>query len=225
MASLTRRERSRATHWKIVEAAHRLFSTQGYAATTMAQVAEAAGVAVQTVYFVFHTKPALLARAIDFAVMGRDDPRPPEEQPWYLAMTDASAIAEAVCHLVTGVGSIMPRVIPLNLAARASDDPDLARVMAESEAWRADGYRVILEILRKKAPLRDGLDPERAAHLLLFYVGEDAYHVLVGTYGWPHDDWVDWCVATLLDQVFGLAMPPEGTARRAGSVPSQAPPA
>ena len=58
MASLTRRERSRATHWKNVEAAHRLFSTQGYAATTIAQVAEAAGVAVQTVYFVFHTKPA-----------------------------------------------------------------------------------------------------------------------------------------------------------------------
>ncbi len=208
MATLTRRERSRATHWKIVEAAHRLFSTQGYAATTMAQVAEAAGVAVQTVYFVFHTKPALLARAIDFAVMGRDDPRPPEGQPWYLAMTDAPGIEEALRHLVSGVGEIMPRVIPLNLAARASDDPELARVMAESEAWRADGYRDILEILRTKAPLRAGLDPERAAHLLLFFVGEDAYHVLVDTYGWPHDDWVDWCVATLLDHVFGVAMSP-----------------
>ena len=30
--------------------------------------------AVQTVYFVFHTKAALLARAIDFAVMGRERP-------------------------------------------------------------------------------------------------------------------------------------------------------
>ena len=61
MATLTRRERSRATHWRIVEAAHRLFTIQGYASTTMGQVAEAAGVAVQTVYFVFHTKAALLA--------------------------------------------------------------------------------------------------------------------------------------------------------------------
>jgi AcrR family transcriptional regulator len=209
MASLTRRERSRATHWKIVEAAHHLFSTQGYAATTMTQVAETAGVAVQTVYFVFHTKPALLARAIDFAVMGRDDPRPPFEQQWYRAMTDAPGIAEALRHLVTGVGTIMPRVIPLNLAARASDDPDLARIMAESEAWRADGYRAILEILRSKAPLRDGLDPERGAHLLLLYVSEDVYHFLVGTYGWPHDDWVDWTVAALLHEVFGLAISPE----------------
>lgn len=203
MTSLTRRERSRATHWKIVEAAHQLFTTQGYASTTMAQVAESAGVAVQTVYFVFHTKAALLARAIDFAVMGKETPRPPEEQPWYRAMEEAPEIAEALRQLVLGVGEIMPRVIPLNLAARASDDPQLADVMAESEAWRADGYRVILDILCAKAPLRDGLDPERATHLLLLYVGEDVYHFLVGTYRWPHEEWVDWTVTALLHEMFG----------------------
>ena len=37
--------------------------------------------AVQTVYFVIHTKSDLLARAIDDAVMGKVSPRPPEEQP------------------------------------------------------------------------------------------------------------------------------------------------
>ena len=62
--------------------------------------------AVQTVYFVFHTKAALLARAIDFAVMGKETPRPPEEQPWYRAMHDAPGIDEALRHLVTGVGEI-----------------------------------------------------------------------------------------------------------------------
>ena len=117
------------------------------------------------------------------------------------------AIGDALRELVTGVGEIMPRVIPLNLAARASDDPELARVMAETEAWRADGYRAILDILRAKAPLREGLDPERATHLLLLYVGEDVYHVLVGTYGWTHEDWVDWTVVTLLHQLFGQAPP------------------
>ena len=207
MATLTRRERARATHWRIVEAAYRLFTSQGYASTTMGQVAEAAGVSVQTVYFVFHTKAALLARAIDFAVMGKETPRPPEEQPWYRAMHDAPGIDEALRHLVSGVGDMMPRVIPLNLAARASDDPELEQVMAKSEAWRADGYRAMLEILRVKAPLREGLEPERATHLLLLYVGEDVYHVLVDTYRWPHEDWVDWTVGTLLDQVFGRVSP------------------
>ena len=208
MAGLTRRERSRATHWRIVEAAHRLFSTQGYAATTMAQVAEAAGVAVQTVYFVFHTKPALLERAIDFAVMGRDDPRPPDEQQWYRDMTDAPEIAEAVRHLVTGVGAIMPSVIPLNLAARASDDPELAQChggMRGMARRRLPGHPQ--HPVAAKAPLREGLDPERATHLLLLYVGEDVYHFLVGTYRWPHEDWVDWTVAAVLHEVFGQTAP------------------
>ena len=205
MATLTRRERARATHWRIIEAAHGLFTSQGYASTTMGQVAEAAGVAVQTVYFVFHTKAALLARAIDFAVMGKETPRPPEDQPWYRAMRDAPGIDEALRHMVTGVGDMMPRVIPLTLPARASDDPELARVMAETDGWRADGYRAMLEILRDKAPLREGLDPERATHLLLLYVGEDVYHALVDTDRWPHDDWIDWTVSTLLYQVFGRA--------------------
>jgi AcrR family transcriptional regulator len=207
MATLTRRERSRATHQRIVVAAHRLFTTQGYASTTMAEVAESAGVAVQTVYFVFHTKAALLARAIDFAVLGWEAPLPPDEQAWYRAMEEAPEITEALRHLVTGVGEIMPRVIPLNLAARASDDPELARVMAESEEWRADGYRVILEILCAKAPLREGLDPGRAKHLLLLYVGEDVYHFLVGTCRWSHEDWVDWTAAAVLLEVFGQTSP------------------
>lgn len=211
MASLTRRERSRVTHQRIVEAAHRLFTTQGYASTTMAQVAESAGVAVQTVYFVFHTKAALLARTIDLAVLGQETPLPPQEQPWYRAMEAAPGIAEALRHLVTGVGEIMPRVIPLNLAARASDDPELASVMAESEAWRAESYRAILDMLCTKAPLREGLDRERATHLLLLYAGEDVYHFLVGSYRWSHDDWVDWTVAALRHEVFGYS-PPAGDA-------------
>ena len=205
MATLSRRERSRATQWKIVEAAHRLFTSQGYASTTMGQVAEAAGVAVQTVYFVFHTKATLLARTCEFALMGKETPLPPEEQPWYRAMRDAPGIEEALRHLVTGVGDIMPRVIPLKLVARASDDPELSRFMAASEAGRADGYRAILEILQAKAPLREGLDPERATHLLLLYAGEDVYHALVDTYRWSHEEWIDWTVSTVLQQLFGLA--------------------
>ena len=85
--------------------------------------------------------------------------------------------------------------------------------------------RDILEILGRRHRCAMDSTLKEQPHLLLFYVGEDAYHFLVGTYCWPHDEWVDWCVTTLLDQVFGLTEPPDGTARSAGSVPSQAPPA
>ncbi|HVL03972.1 MAG TPA: TetR family transcriptional regulator, partial [Acidimicrobiales bacterium] len=45
-----RQEQARRTRWAVLEAAHRLFLEQGYAATTMAAIAAEAAVSVETVY-------------------------------------------------------------------------------------------------------------------------------------------------------------------------------
>jgi AcrR family transcriptional regulator len=207
----TRRERAKATHWKIIKAAYQSFCERGYAGTTMAHVAERAGVAVQTVYFVFHTKAELLSRAYDFAVMGEGEPRIPEEQAWYQEMAAEPDVTAALRHLMAGTGDIVRRVTPLYLVARANteSDEEIARVQTFHETWRAEGYRAMLDVLRMKAPLRVGLSPERANHLLLLYAGPDVYHVLVDVYRWTHEDLVDWVVVTVADQVFGRIEPQE----------------
>jgi AcrR family transcriptional regulator len=205
---LSRRGRAKATHWRIVKAAYRLFCDQGYTGTSMARIAKAAGVAVQTVYFTFHTKAALLSRAYDFAVMGEDEPQVPQEQAWFRAMTAEPDVAKALRHFVTGVGEITRRVTPLYLVARvaADGDPDTARVMAFHEQWRADGYREVVRLLGTRAEFRPGLDLERATDLLLLHVGMDVYHALVDGRGWSHDEWLDWAVDSLADQLFGRAV-------------------
>jgi AcrR family transcriptional regulator len=202
----SRRDRAKANHWRIVKAAYESFCERGFAGTTMTQIAERAGVAVQTVYFVFHTKAELLSRSYDFAVMGEGEPRIPEEQPWYTAMTAEPDVKIALRHLVDGTSEIVKRVTPVYLVARSSadGDPQIARVQEFHETWRAKGYRTMLDLLLAKAPLRDGLSPERANHLLLFYAGPDAYHVFVDVHGWTHAEWVDWAVATIAEQVFDL---------------------
>jgi AcrR family transcriptional regulator len=201
---LSRRGRAKATHWRIVKAAYRLFCDQGYASTTMAQIAEAAGVAVQTVYFTFHTKAALLSRAYDFAVMGDEEPLPPDKQPWFRALTEEQDVTGALRHFVTGVGEITRRVTPLKVAARvaADGDPDTARVIAFHETWRADGYREVLKLLHERADFRRGVDLERATDLMLLFVGTDAYHAVVDGRGWSHEEWVDWTVSVVAEQVF-----------------------
>jgi AcrR family transcriptional regulator len=178
----------------------------------MAQIAEAAGVAVQTVYFTFHTKAAVLSRAYDFAVMGEDEPLPPEKQPWFEAMLAESDVTLALRHFVTGVGEITRRVTPLQQVARvaADGDPDTARVIAFHDNWRAEGYAQIMELLRAKAELRGGVDLERATDLLLLIVGMDVYRVLVDGRGWSHEAWVDWAVSALAEQVFGPRLPIQG---------------
>jgi AcrR family transcriptional regulator len=205
-----RRARAQATQWRIVKAAFALFCERGYVGTTMAQIAEAAGVAVQTVYFTFHTKAAVLSRAYDFAVMGEGEPHVPWEQPWYTEMVAAADVAEALRHLVSGVGDITRRLTPLYVVASgsAAGDPEVAAVVDRHERWRIDGYRDMVEVLTAKAPLRAELTPERANDLLLLYVGMDVYHALVEVVGWSHDEWVAWTRSTLADQLFGI----DGTA-------------
>jgi AcrR family transcriptional regulator len=204
VAKPTRRDRARATRLRITKAAYSLFCERGYTGTTMADVAEAAGVAVQTVYLVFHTKSELLSRTYDFAVLGEEEPLPPELQPWNAEMRSETDVTRALRHAVVGIGTILARATPLDTVVRASagSDPDAARVRAMHERWRADGYRAMLEVLRAKSGLREGVSQERATQLLLLYVGMDVYRVLVLDFGWSHDDWVDWTVATVSEQVF-----------------------
>jgi AcrR family transcriptional regulator len=210
---LSRRQRAEATQRRIARAAYKLFCEHGYAGTTMAQIADAAGVAVQTVYFTFHTKPALLSRAYEVAVGGEPVPVIPELQPWYAEMRAEPDITVALRAFVTGVGEIMRRVTPLYFAARvaADADADAARVMAFNENGRADGYREALELLRTKAEFRTGLSIERATDLLLLFVGMDVYHALVDGRDWSHDEWIDWTVPTVAEQIFGTSLPERQT--------------
>jgi AcrR family transcriptional regulator len=207
-----RRARARATQWRIVKAAFALFCERGYTGTTMAHIADAAGVAVQTVYFTFHTKAAVLSRAYDFAVMGEEDGHVPWEQPWYLEMAAEPDVVEAIGHLVSGVADITRRLTPLYVVASGSavSDPEVAEVVDRHEKWRVEGYRGMVEILMAKAPLRPGVSPKRANDLLLLYAGMDVYHALVEVTGWSHADVVAWSRAMVADELFGIARPGAG---------------
>src|SRR5215207_6672140 len=76
------RERARATRRRIREAALRLFVELGYLATTIEAIAAEAAVAVQTVYFVFGSKRALLTEILDMATAGDEAPVPVVARPW-----------------------------------------------------------------------------------------------------------------------------------------------
>jgi len=82
---------------------------------------------------------------------------------------------------------------------------DAAGVMAFNENGRADGYREALDLLRTKAEFRPGLRLERTTDLVLLFVGMDVYHALVDGRGWSHDEWIDWTVSAVAEQIFARA--------------------
>ena len=73
-ASQVRDEQARRTRRAIVTAAHDLFLGQGYAATTIDGIAEAAHVSRRTVFNSVGGKAALLKLAFDWAIVGDDEP-------------------------------------------------------------------------------------------------------------------------------------------------------
>lgn len=213
-AAQTRRERARATRLRMIRAAHELFVTHGYTGAKMADIAAAAGVAVQTLYFTFHTKSELLQACYEHAVLGEDDPRPPPEQPWYAQMLRARSARAALRHFTAGNSQIVARVGVLDSVVRsAGHEPEAVAVWQFNEGLRRDGYRAVVEHLESRFGLRAGLDAASATDLLLAFGGSALYRTLVLDYGWPHERYVSWLTQTLTDQ---LVRPPT-TPRTAAS--------
>lgn len=223
--STTRRERARKTRIRILRAAHELFCERGYTGTRMTDVAAKARVAVQTVYFTFHTKAELLQNCYDHAVLGEDDPLPPQRQPWYGAMLAATTGEESVRLFVEGNGSIVARVGVLDDVVRsAAHEPDAVAVRARSEDLRREGYGEVVEHLAEKFGLREDVDVATATDLLLTLAGPAVYRDLVIDYAWPHDKYVAWLSDTLSEALLttsarSRATPSSGPhrRRRAGS--------
>jgi len=84
----------RATRLKVIETAKGLFMEHGYPATTLEVVADAADVALPTLYRMFGSKRALLKEVLDTSFGGDDDPitfgdRPEQQQ----ALTEPDPLA------------------------------------------------------------------------------------------------------------------------------------
>jgi AcrR family transcriptional regulator len=198
------RRRARATRSRITKAAAKLFGERGYTGTTMADIAAAAGVAVQTVYFVFHTKTEVLDSAYSLAVMGEDDPTVPQDQAWYRQALAEPDVSVGLQLVVDGLSEILRRVAPLDFAVRtaAAADPDASAFLTRSEGMRAGGYREIVGLLSRKCPLRENIAEARATDVLLFLASPGAYRALVIERGWTHGEWVAWTSGALAEQLF-----------------------
>lgn len=197
--SLTRRERAEHTRLKIIRAAHSAFVERGYSGTRMTDVATAAGVAVQTVYFVFHTKPELLAACYDHAVLGDEDPKPPVEQAWYAALLAATSADQSVAQFVTGNTTICERVAVLDDTVRAAvHEPEAMAVHQRSQRLRREGYAILIAYWQSTFGLRPELTEARAIDLLLMLSGPANYRELVVEDGWSVEDYRTWLQRELL---------------------------
>jgi AcrR family transcriptional regulator len=199
----TRKAKAATTRQRIIEAATAEFTASGYHGTPMTSIASRAGVAVQTVYFVFHTKPELFAAALDAAVLGAGG-RAPMEQEWARdAVARSQGPRAAVESFIRGGAPILHRASALNAVAGAAapTDPELAEVYQSREKLRVDAYRDFVNGLALPA----GTNPGRAADILITMLSPQFYLALRTERGWPHQEIVDWMAATIPGLMLGTS--------------------
>lgn len=199
----SRREKAAATRRRILDAAQQLFSECGYAGTTMQAIADQADVAVQTVYFVFHTKGELLRQLLQ-TVGGRpEDPTETMERDWVdEAITDPDG-RRSIALMVEHGSDIYARIAPVWAAVGqgASVEPEVADVWQGIVEQRRKGIRRIVESLGARGHLREGMNVDRAADIIYGLHRPETLAVFVGERGWPLEDYKEWAYNTLCHQL------------------------
>ncbi|WP_232832197.1 TetR/AcrR family transcriptional regulator [Nocardiopsis sp. FIRDI 009] len=207
--------RTRATRARVAEAATRLFTTRGYAATSIQSVAKEAGVAAQTVYNAFGTKAAVLKEALDQAVAGDAEPVATLDRPWAREALSAPDAAEQIRLQVAGATAVMERVAPLAevLRGAADSDDDLRALWRTNVGQRRAVQRAFAERLAERGALRPGLTAQEAADTALALLSPEVFTLHTVQCGWSVDRWRAWATEALLRQVTDLAPAPGASAR------------
>lgn len=192
--SPVRAENARRTRQAIVAAASTLFTTGGYAATSLADVAAAAGVARPTVFAAFGSKPALLRQVLDQALAGDDEPVPVADRPWFRPVWDArtqDAVLEAYARVCTLIGGRAAEIF--EAVRRAADaSPEVGELWSTLQGNRRAGAHMVVKHLQALGPLRQGLDTGRATDLLWIFNDPAHYNALVRQCGWHETAFTDW---------------------------------
>ncbi len=199
--SRRRQAQAAQTRHEILGAAHRLFLERGYAGTTLASVAEGAGVVVETIYRAFGGKAGLFKAVVEAAVAGgaARAERSPEQRPAIQAViAEADPRRQLELYAATQPG-IHARIGPLFrvLAEAAAADPELAEVSRQMDEQRLAGMGRFAQLLADRGALRPGLSVDEARDVLWTLNSHAVHDLLVVRRGWPPGRYRDWLSATL----------------------------
>lgn len=202
-----RREQAARTRVRILDAAYRLLLTGGYEATTIQMVADAAGVAVQTVYFVFGTKARLLSEVENRVVLGDAPSEQWRERPWVAQMQQETDPRKLLAIFVEVDADIKSRISPFVSALGPAFPSDPTSVAARDRG-RDEFFGLFVNRLDAIGALRDGVTPSRAIDIIRVVNTTEAYADLTTRRGWTVANWKDWLTDLLSGQLLRVPSNP-----------------
>jgi AcrR family transcriptional regulator len=186
-----RRAEAARTHARVLAVAEDLLLHGGYAATSVAGIAAAAGVSSELIYKTFGGKAGLVREIQRRGLLGAGRVPAPERSDDVSATDiDARSLLWEWTQLSTEVA---PRVSPIMLLVRsaAATNAELAVLLEDMAAQRLARMTLNAERLTAHAGVRRDLTVEHIRDIMWTYTSPDLYDLLVGHRGWTIEDYRD----------------------------------
>ncbi len=185
--SSLRAERAEDTRRRIRASASNLFTSDGFGATTIAAIADAAGVSPQTVYSVFGSKGGIVRSMLEELEQSADEAS-------LAARIAAEPDARRQLRLFVAFNRTLfengAPIVRAVLAARS--DPDVAAVKEQGDQNRREGSRHLVAALQQKGALRRRLKPADAADRLWMLTSAEQYLHAIDGLGWAPERYERW---------------------------------
>jgi AcrR family transcriptional regulator len=201
--SALRGAQAESTRKAVITAATKLFVEKGYVATSIEEIAAAAGVSRATVFTSVGGKPTLLKTALDVAIVGDDEPLSLPDRPRSVAIRaepDPRKYLTLYAELVTEMGDRLAGIYEAVRGAAGADE-DARKLWEEHLAQRRQGAANVVGDVLRKGNLRTGLEREAAADIVWVLNDPGLYHALARRRGWSRRRYHSWLAETMIRQL------------------------
>ncbi|WP_415623979.1 TetR/AcrR family transcriptional regulator [Mycobacterium intermedium] len=199
-----RQQQAELTRSKVVSAAAELFSEHGYARTTLAKIAEAAGVSPETVQG-HGPKAALMIAAVEYAAIGVSDEEDVLNVEAGRRFVATQSPDEAIDYFVaaqTEIHQLTARIAPA-LRDGAAADAELRSYLQGLLRSINQQLERLLGVARERGWLRRDVPFEELVETLAVISSTDSYLRITQQDGWPVDRYRGWLRRMIAESVFG----------------------
>jgi AcrR family transcriptional regulator len=197
-----RQQAAAATREAIIEAALELFACQGYARTTVAQIAEAARVAANTVYTSVGGKPQLLAAITE---SGTGDPDVAETLTAVARTSDPAEVIRLTAAGTRQVNERRAKAVAVLLDS-AQADPAAAEMLQVTVRYYRETLGTLAGRLEDLGAVQSP-DLNRAADIFWYLFGWTSWRTLITDLGWSWDAAEQWLAQRGIDALLRQRTP------------------
>jgi AcrR family transcriptional regulator len=192
-----RDEQARRTRAAVLATAHRLFVAEGYAATSIRNIADTARVSEQTVYRLFGDKATLLRDVVLTAVSGPDEATVARQSTMMEGISRKRDPRERLTLVARWIGESYERGLAdleYVVLTAAPVDPRVTALASFMAEQRYLDTKSLVSAVMAGSKLPEGVTIEDMTDYVYAVESSAVYRILVEDRGWTTGKYVDWFV-------------------------------